>query len=291
MERRNVPRSHRLLVLPIAVLAAAACARPLDLVAQESASVQSTQVVIVSAAGKLATSTPAGTVIPPTPTFSQDFSSILTPLALTPVGGTTPSPSAASPTPLLRPTRTPQPSVTPFPTLEIPPTPDRSQQAASGPPPTRTPAPPTATRPPPPTRPPTNTPSPTPPDPNGDISTLANALAIAPGQDVSGQLNGLKAVDVFGFDVTNGDDQIQVTLNGQDVEHYKIFLISPGRQQASAAQPLGANGRLIRYPARGETGTWYVEVTTDGKKVPTGEFTLRVDLRGADATATPTPKK
>src|SRR4051794_27585310 len=102
MTRPMVSTSPKLLAVPGLMLLLAGCSRPLELAAQQT-NAQSTQVVIVSAAGKLATPPRGGgPVVPATPTFSQDFSAILTPLALTPIGGTTPSPGATSPTPELR---------------------------------------------------------------------------------------------------------------------------------------------------------------------------------------------
>jgi hypothetical protein len=265
------------------LLAATSCVRPLQFPTEVAgAGSQSTQVVIVSAAGKLTTSTPSGgTRIPATPTFDPGFGSILTPLAGTPLSDTA-TPTSGSPTPELRPTRTPAPSVTPFPTIEIPPTPDRSQTFEN--PATRTPRAPTATRRPQATRPPSVTPTATLVDPNGSIGDLASAKPIASGQDVTGLMTGMNAINVFAFDVVNEEDQIVVTLTGQDIDHYRLYLISPGRQQSAFGQLLGASGRVIRYPARGETGTWFVEVTTDGLRVPIGNYTLRVDTTGVTPT-------
>ena len=118
-------------------------------------------------------------------------------------------------------------------------------------------------------------------DPTGDNSDLAHSLSIALGTDQVGQLNGTKAVDVFSFDVSSDDSTIFVTLSGRDAQYYRVYLISPGRQQAAAARPVGTGNaaRLIRYPARSEKGTWFVEVTSDGKRVPNGSYTLRVDVK------------
>src|SRR6476661_8890765 len=131
-----MPKLIGRLAPPLVALTVLACARPVNLQGTETPAV-STQVVIVSAAGKIATSTPvgAGTRIPPTPTFDPGFGSILTPLAGSPTA--TAGALTTSPTPELRPTRTPAPSVTPFPTLEIPPSPERG--TVFQPPPTRTP--------------------------------------------------------------------------------------------------------------------------------------------------------
>jgi hypothetical protein len=74
-------------------------------------------------------------------------------------------------------------------------------------------------------------------------------------------------------------------LTGRDIDHYRLYLISPGRSQSAFGQVLGASGRVIRYPVRGEAGTWYVEVSTDGKKVPAGNYSLRVDVRGPTGTS------
>ena len=275
----------RRLAPPVVALAVLACARPVQLDGTATPAV-STQVVIVSAAGKIATSTPvgAGTRVPPTPTFDPGFGSILTPLAMTPtdVAGT----PATSPTPELRPTRTPAPSVTPFPTLEIPPTPDKG--TAFQPPPTRTPSPPSPTRAgaAAPTRPPTREATATAADPNGNIADLANAKPVTPGTDVSGLINGPTAVNSFSFDVGPNDDSVVVTLTApQDIDHYRLFLISPGRQSSAFGQPLGATGRVIRYPTRGETGTWFVQVAGDGKKAPNGSYGLKVETRGASTSS------
>lgn len=276
-----MPTMIRRLAPPLAALALLACSRPVQLQGAETPAA-STQVVIVSAAGKIATSTPigAGTRVPPTPTFDPGFGSILTPLALLPTD--VPGTPALSPTPELRPTRTPAPSVTPFPTLEIPPTPERG--TSFQPPPTRTPSPPTPTKAGAavPTRAPTREATATPVDPNGDIADLANAKAIALGTDVSGLINGPKTVNSFAVDVGPNDESIVVTLTApQDIDHYRLFLISPGRQSSAYGQPFGATGRVIRYPTRGETGTWYVQVAGDGKKAPNGSYALKVETRGA----------
>jgi hypothetical protein len=267
--------------LGLLVLTVAGCARPGGFPTPEGGPA-STQVVIVSAAGKIATSTSVGggTRIPATPTFDPGFGSILTPLAQTPVAGPASS-LAQSPTPELRPTRTPAPSVTPFPTFELPPTPERVGRVFE-PPPTRTPSPPTPIRPGvgPPTRVPTVTPTATVVDPNGSIGDLASAKPIGVGQDVTGLMNGLKAINVFSFEVAEEDEHVVVSLTGRDIEHYRLYLISPGRSQSAFGQVLGASGRVIRYPVRGEAGTWFVEVSTDGKKVPSGSYSLRVDVRG-----------
>lgn len=275
----------RRLAPPLAAFALLACARPVQLGGTETPAA-STQVVIVSAAGKISTSTPigAGTRVPPTPTFDPGFGSILTPLASQPTE--TPGPLAMSPTPELRPTRTPAATVTPFPTLEIPPTPDRG--TGFQPPPTRTPSPPTPTRAGAvvPTRVPTRVPTATPADPNGDIADLANAKTISLGTDVSGLINGPKAVNSFAVDIGPDDDSIVVTLTApQDIDHYRLYLISPGRQSSAFGQPLGASGRVIRYPTRGETGTWYVQVAGDGKKTPNGSYALKVETRGPSTSA------
>jgi hypothetical protein len=268
----------------VAALAVLACARPVQLEGADTAA-QSTQVVIVSAAGKIATSTPAGagTRIPPTPTFEQGFGSILTPLAGSPTE--VPGTPGMSPTPEIRPTRTPAPTFTAFPTLEVPPTAERIGQVFQAPP-TRTPSPPTPARAgqPAPTRAPTRAATATPADPNGDIADLANAKAVSVGADVPGLLNGPKAVNSFSFDVGPDDEQIVATLTGQDIEHYRLYLISPGRQASAYGQPLGASGRVIRFPTRGESGTWFVQVAGDGKKAPTGNYSLKVETRGGSAT-------
>jgi hypothetical protein len=268
----------RLLALA-AALATTACGRfPVETPPPANA----TQVVVVSQAGKLATSTPiggGGTRVPATPTFDPSFNSILTPLAAE--AQATGTATAGTPTPPVRPTRTPAPSATPYPTIELPPAPFQGVARDFEPPPTRTPSPPTVT----PTarapRSPTRTATPAPRDPTGANSDLAHSLPVRLGTDQVGQLVGPQAVDVFSFDVAIDDSTIFVTLSGRDASHYRVFLISPGRQQAAAARPVGSGtaARQIRYPARSETGTWFVEVTSDGKRVPNGPYTLKIDVR------------
>jgi hypothetical protein len=236
----------------------------------------STQVVIVSQAGKLTTATPIGgkpTVLPPTPTFDPSFNSLLTPLASDATG----TAAAVSPTALTRPSRTPAPSATPFPTLEPPPGPPLKPTFEN--PPTRTPSPPTTTPVPRNTLTPTRTATTAPADPTGDNSDLAHSLAVDVGKDSSGQLTTKNGTDVFSFDVAEDDAIIFVTLTGKTIERYRLFLISPGRQQAAAGREVGRVARQIRFPARSEKGTWFVEVSTDGKGVPDGPYTLRVDVR------------
>lgn len=250
-----------------------------------------TQVVIVSQAGKLATSTPRGggaTPILPTPTFDPSFSSVLTPLAR---GAESTAAAAATgtaistATALSRPTRTPIPTATPYPTLAIPPAPPlQGIRRDFEPPPTRTPAPPTRTAVPRPSFTPTKTATAAPEDPTGDNSSLALALPIGTGVEEPGLLNGPKAVDVFAFNVAEADQVIVVTLSARDPDAYRLYLISPGRQQAAFGRPVGGVTRRIRYPARSELGTWYIEVTTDGKRAPAGGYTIRVDLRAPAAT-------
>ena len=128
---------------------------------------------------------------------------------------------------------------------------------------------------------PTNTPV----DPNevGGVanSDLAHAIPIKVDSDVPGILTGPKAVDVYSFEVTNADDTILVTLTGQDVTSSRLYLISPGKSQSSFGRPLGSIARQIRYPVKGDIGTWYVEVSADGKREPRGGYTLRVEARAA----------
>ena len=83
------------------------------------------------------------------------------------------------------------------------------------------------------------------------------------------------------MDVLTDDSTILITLSGRDAQLYRVYLISPGRQQAAAARPVGSGSaaRQIRYPARSEKGTWYVEVTSDGKRAPSGNYTLKIDVK------------
>ena len=241
-------------------------------------------VVIVSAAGKVTTSTPVGatTRIPPTPTLDPSFANILTPLAQ--IGQATMT-AQTVPTIDLRPTRTPAPSVTPFPTFVLPPTPLPPQFTN---PPTRTPgpaaAPPTLRA----TMVPTRVPTNTPPDPNEvdgiPNSDLAHAIPIAVDTNVAGLLNGPKAVDVYSFEVFNEDDIINVTLTGQDIEVSRLYLISPGKSQSSYGRPLGSTSRQIRMPVKADVGIWYIEVSADGKRAPRGGYTIRAEVRAPLAT-------
>ena len=249
---------------------------PIESTAQPSGS---PAVVIVSAAGRVLTSTPVGatTRVPPTPTLDPSFSTIFTPLVATGLATMT---VQTSPTVDLRPTRTPALSVTPFPTFVMPPT---AQPPQFSNPPTRTPGPPPNPPTPRATLVPTRMPTITPIDPNevGGVanSDLAHAIPILINTNVAGLLTGPKAVDVYSFEVTNEDDTILVTLTGQDVEWSRLYLISPGKSQASFGRPLGSIARQIRYPVKGDLGTWYVEVSADGKRAPRGGYTVRVESR------------
>jgi hypothetical protein len=255
---------------------------------------RSKDVVIVSAEGKPMTSTPVGatTRVPATPTFDPGFGSVLTPLAGTPhpEGTRAAVEVLQSPTPELRPTRTTAPTFTPFPTIEMPPAATRTPAA---PPPTRTPAPPTNT----PIRPtgtPTRTPTPTPVDPfegggrtNND---LASATALRLDTDVRGQVSSPTDVDVFKFDVDDDSEKLQivVTLTGQDIDSYRMFLITPGRRAAAYGTPVGTVARHIVFPVRGELGTWYVELSSQsGRRAPRGGYTLRVTTRSMTQPAPP----
>ena len=255
----------------------------------------SKNVVIVSAAGKLATSTPSGatTRVPPTPTFDPSFSSVLTPLAGTPTE--TPIGVVRSPTPELRPTRTVPPTSTTLPTVEIPPTATRVPPGAIIP--TRTRGPATATRPPAPTPIPTRTSSPTPVDPlerTGNNNDLSRATALALDTNISGLLSSPSDVDVFKFDVDDDTDNLQVvaTLTGTDMESYRMFLITPGRRSAAFGTPVGSTSRHIVYPVRQEVGTWYVELSTaPNTRVPRGSYTLRVTTRSLTEPGVPAEEK
>lgn len=267
-------------LVALAAIGLAGCTRGLP--SDGSNPNQTPPVVIVSAAGRLLTSTPVsgGTRIPPTPTFDPGFGSILTPLAqaVEPPPGT----PGLSPTPDLRPTRTPAPSVTPYPTLELPPTPEPPIFERQ---PTRTPGPPTATGIPGPTLTPSRTRTATPVDPNfpgGRVTDLAGAIPIRSATSINGLMNGPNAVNLFSFDVTDNVGQVLVTLTSSDPDNYRVFLITPGRGQAAAGTAVGTVGKQIRYAAREQGGTWYVEVTTEPDKVPRGPYQLRVDLRDVD---------
>jgi hypothetical protein len=244
----------------------------------------SKNVVIVSAAGKLATSTPSGatTRVPPTPTFDPSFSSVLTPLAGTPTE--TPIGVLRSPTPELRPTRTIAPTITPLPTVDIPPTATRVPPGAL---PTRavTGGTPTSTRPPAATPIPTRTNTPTPVDPqerSGNNNDLARATALTLETNTAGLLSSPTDVDVFKFDIDDDSDELQivVTLTGVDMESYRMFLITPGRRSAAFGTPVGSTSRHIIFPVRQELGTWYVELSTaPNSRVPRGGYTLHVTTR------------
>jgi hypothetical protein len=271
----------RLLVLA-AALATPACAARFPV---ETPAPKATQVVIVSQAGRLATSTPiggGGTRVPATPTFDPSFNAILTPLAAeAQASGTA---AAGTPTPPVRPTRTPAPSATPYPTIELPPLPQGGGRELQSPP-TRTPGPPTATPTERPTRIPTRTPTAAPPDPTGPNSDLAHSLALGLGAELTGRLSSPETVDVYSFDVARQDGTILVTVSGREAQYYRVYLISPGRQAAATARPVGTGtaARQIRYPARSELGTWYVEVTSDGKRVPNSSYTIKVEVKAASA--------
>ncbi|HEY3082913.1 MAG TPA: hypothetical protein VGM69_23740 [Chloroflexota bacterium] len=233
-------------------------------------------VVVVSAEGKLATSTPVGatTRVPPTPTFDPGFGSVLTPLAGTPTAAALEL--QRSPTPEIRPTRTPAPTFTPFPTIEVPPLVSSSADgtptaagASSRPPGT-----------------PTRVPTATPIDPferggktNNDLAT---ATVLKLNTDVKGLLNGPDDADVYKLDVTDDSQNLQVVvmLTGQDMDSYRVFLITPGRRTAAYGTQVGTVARHIVFPVRGEVGTWYVEVTSQsGKRAPRGTYTLNVTTR------------
>ncbi len=136
---------------------------------------------------------------------------------------------------------------------------------------------------------PTRVPTITPVDPNEVAgvtnSDLAHAIPIKLDTDLLGILNGPKAVDVYSFEVTKADETILVTLTGPDVESSRLYLISPGKSQASFGRPLGSIARQIRYPVKGDVGTWYVEVSADGKRAPRGSYTVRVEAKTVLLTA------
>ena len=255
-----------------------------------AAPASSKNVVIVSAAGKLATSTPSGatTRVPPTPTFDPSFSSVLTPLAGSPTE--TPIGLVRSPTPELRPTRTVASTITPLPTADIPPTATRVPPGAVIP--TRTAgAAATATRPPASTPVPTRTSSPTPVDPlerTGNNNDLSRATALTLDKSVTGLLSSPADVDVFRFEVDDDSDNLQIvaTLTGVDMESYRMFLITPGRRSAAFGTPVGSTSRHIIFPVRQETGTWYVELSTaPNTRVPRGSYTLNVTTRSLTSPA------
>jgi hypothetical protein len=244
----------------------------------------SKNVIIVSAAGKLSTSTPVGatTRVPATPTFDPSFGSVLTPLAGTPTE--TPIGLVLSPTPELRPTRTVASTITPLPTVEIPPT---ATKLPPGGIPTRVGTTPTVvgTRPPVATVVPSRTSSPTPVDPlekTGNNNDLSRATVLALDKNVVGLISSPADVDVFQFDIDDDSDNLQVvvTLTGVDMESYRMFLITPGRRSAAFGTPSGATSKHIIFPVRGEIGTWFVELSTaPNVRVPRGSYTLHVTTR------------
>jgi hypothetical protein len=258
--------------------------------------VTSKDVLVVSAQGKPMTSTPVGatTRVPATPTFDPGFGSVLTPLAGTPhpEGTRAAVELLRSPTPEVRPTRTTAPTFTPFPTIEVPPTATRTPagqpatRRSGSAPPTETPIRPTGT--------PTRTPTPTPVDPfekdgrtNDD---QASATALRLGTDVRGQLSSPTDVDVFKFDVDDDSEKLQivVTLTGQDMDSYRMFLITPGGRAAAYGTPDGTVARHIVVPVRGELGTWYVELSSQSsRRAPRGDYTLKVTTRSMTRPAPP----
>jgi hypothetical protein len=279
---------RRLALAAAAALIVAGCGGLPPAPAAPPAAPAGRSVVIVSAEGKLATSTPVGPKsgrVPPTPTFDPGFGSVLTPLAGTPTVAALEVPR--SPTAEIRPTRTPAPTFTPFPTIEMPP--------LGGPTGTEEPAAPDAPRRP--TGTPTQRPTATPVDPlerggrtNNDLAT---ATALKLDTDVKGLLSSPTDVDVFKFDVDDDGDnrQIVVTVTGQDMDSYRVFLITPGQRSAAYGTPVGTVARHIVFPVRSELGTWYVEVSPQkGKRMPRSAYTVRVTTRslsqpGADADA------
>jgi hypothetical protein len=246
------------------------------------------RIVVVSAEGKLATSTPLGltTRVPPTPTFDSGFGSVLTPLAGTPTAAA--SELQRSPTPELRPTRTPAPTFTPYPTIEVPPVGDFAANDPTG---DATGSP--GSRPGRPTAAPRGTATPTPVDPfekggrtNNDLAT---ATPLKTNTDVRGLLSSPADVDVFRFDVNQDDNQqIVVTLTGQDMDAYRMFLITPGQRSAAYGTPVGTVAKHIVFPIRNELGTWYVELSPQpGKRLPRGGYTLKVTTRSMTEPAPP----
>lgn len=261
------------------VLLVAGCGRFPTPVPPEPAS--SRNVVVVAAEGKLATSTPEGeiTPIPPTPTFDPGFASVLTPLAGSPTA--TPIGLVLSPSPELRPTRTVAPTLTPFPTIEIPPT---ATRLVGGPAPTRPPPPPTRT----PVRAtgtPTRIATPTRVDPMERAKTnndLASATALTLDKDVTGLLSSASDVDVFKFEIDDDSENltIRVTLTGQDIDSYRLYLLTPGQRSSAYGTARGATSRQIILPVKGELGTWYVEVApVPNRPPPRGNYTLKVTTR------------
>jgi hypothetical protein len=86
------------------------------------------------------------------------------------------------------------------------------------------------------------------------------------------------------FNVAGADGQVMVTVSGPDVELYRATLLTPDGRQAGPGLPVGATGRAIRAPIRGQIGTWYVEVAVPaGAATPRGRYTIRADVRTAAA--------
>ncbi|TAK20094.1 MAG: hypothetical protein EPO26_18510 [Chloroflexota bacterium] len=265
--------------LPIAVIGLVGCGSSFNTGASTTGAGASGKVVFVSAVGRLATSTPEGSArVLATPTFDPGFGSILTPLAGTP--SATVAPERTVQTVQLRPTRTMAATVTPFPTVFIPPTATRNVHAT----PTRPPTKPTNTTVPRATDTPRATATSTPVDPNeanGPNSDLSNATPLTLNTDTRGLISSPDDVDVYQFDVDDDTDQNQivVTLTGLNMESFQLFLITPGRRSAAYGTPVGTIARHIVYPVRGDTGTWFVEVSPKpGKRLPR-DYALKVQLR------------
>jgi hypothetical protein len=235
------------------------------------------QTIVLAPRERLTTSTP---VAPPSPTVATATEGPR-PSATETAGARdegTATPLLHSPTPELRLTRTMVPSTTPVPPLPIAPTPPR---AALSPSPTRT-----VGRSPVPTIGVIQKPFDTPAlrAPHFD---LAHARTISPGADAPGVVLAPGQTNVHRFDVTAAEGTITVNLTGRDIELYQTTLISPGGAQAGFGMPIGTLGRQIRAPIRGQTGTWYVEVTVDRRqaRTPSREYTIRADVRAGTPTA------
>jgi hypothetical protein len=256
----------RRLLLALSLLFLAACARyP---VPTPDAPPPPATVVVASGPGLLETSTP----VPPTATVPA------TPTELPPSPTSSPVPAREegpagllrSPTPELRSSRTAVPSPTPLPPLETPT------------PLARLPLLPTATRTP--ARSasaiaslqrPTNTPAVR--APHYDFK---HAQTLARGANIAGVVLAPGQSNIHRFDVGGGEGQVMVTVSGPDVQLYRTTLLSPDGAQAGPGLPVGAFGRAIRAPIRGQVGTWYVEVAVPAKAfTPSGPYTIRVDVR------------
>jgi hypothetical protein len=114
---------------------------------------------------------------------------------------------------------------------------------------------------------------------------FAHAQTIPSGSDVAGIVLAPGQSNIHRFDVAGSEGQVMVTLSGPDVDLYRTTLLRPDGAQAGSGVPVGALGRAIRAPIRGQTGTWYVEVAVGRQSAtPRGPYSIRVDVPAAAAT-------